>query len=85
MSILQWKEFMELGKEVSDETLQARMDELVPNRCCTLVYTVSHSIAQIIQSWLQNTNLSNNIKKNPQAKKPLKVNNNSYFIALLWI
>ena len=40
---------MELGKEVSDETFQARMDELVPNRCCTLVYTVSHSITKILQ------------------------------------
>lgn len=38
-NVYSWKEFMELGKEVSDETLQARMDELVPNRCCTLVYT----------------------------------------------
>ena len=32
---------MEVGKGVSDETLQERMDELVANKCCTLVYTVS--------------------------------------------
>ena len=32
---------MELSKEVADEVLQARIDDLVPNKCCTLVYTVS--------------------------------------------
>ena len=32
---------MEVGKEVPDETLQERINELAPNKCCTLVYTVS--------------------------------------------
>lgn len=38
----QWDEFMELSKDVTDEVLQARIDNLVPNQCCTLIYTVSH-------------------------------------------
>lgn len=32
---------MELGKDVGDEVLQARIDNLAPNKCCTLIYTVS--------------------------------------------
>lgn len=32
---------MELGKDVAEETLQARIDNLAPNKCCTLIYTVS--------------------------------------------
>ncbi|XP_068694662.1 long-chain-fatty-acid--CoA ligase ACSBG2-like isoform X2 [Montipora foliosa] len=38
-NVYSWKEFMKLGKEVADEVLQARIDDLVPNKCCTLVYT----------------------------------------------
>lgn len=38
-NVYTWKEFMEAGKDVPDETLQERMNELVPNKCCTLVYT----------------------------------------------
>lgn len=36
----QWNEFMELGKDVAEETLQARIANLAPNKCCTLIYTV---------------------------------------------
>ena len=32
---------MEAGKEVSDDVLQERMKDLAPNKCCTLIYTVS--------------------------------------------
>ena len=32
---------MELGKEVGDDILQARIDGLRPNKCCTLIYTVT--------------------------------------------
>ena len=32
---------MELGKDVAEETLQARIANLAPNKCCTLIYTVS--------------------------------------------
>lgn len=35
---------MELGKDVAEETLQARIANLAPNKCCTLIYTVSSSI-----------------------------------------
>lgn len=38
-NVYTWKEFMEAGNDVPDETLQERMNELVPNKCCTLVYT----------------------------------------------
>ena len=35
---------MEVGKDVADETLQERIDNLAPNKCCTLIYTVSTCI-----------------------------------------
>ncbi|XP_068722136.1 long-chain-fatty-acid--CoA ligase ACSBG2-like isoform X1 [Montipora capricornis] len=38
-NVYTWKEFMELSKDVPDETLQARINNLVPNKCCTLIYT----------------------------------------------
>lgn len=41
---------MEVGKGVSDETLQERMDELVANKCCTLVYTVSFDFLLFLDS-----------------------------------
>ncbi|MED6272780.1 Long-chain-fatty-acid--CoA ligase acsbg2 [Characodon lateralis] len=34
-----WDEFMKLGKEVPNETLQAMIDSLRANECCTLIYT----------------------------------------------
>lgn len=38
-NVYTWSEFMELGKDVAEETLQARIDNLAPNKCCTLIYT----------------------------------------------
>jgi len=38
-NVYTWNEFMALSKDVTDDTLQARIDNLVPNKCCTLVYT----------------------------------------------
>jgi len=32
---------MEVGKEVPDDVLQERINDLAPNKCCTLIYTVS--------------------------------------------
>ena len=32
---------MEMGKDVSDATLQERIKDMAPNKCCTLIYTVS--------------------------------------------
>lgn len=34
-----WGEFMQEGKEVSDDTLQERLKTQAPNKCCTLIYT----------------------------------------------
>ncbi|XP_069379537.1 long-chain-fatty-acid--CoA ligase ACSBG2-like isoform X3 [Paralichthys olivaceus] len=34
-----WSEFMKLGEEVSDEQLNAVIDSLRANECCTLIYT----------------------------------------------
>jgi len=31
---------MEFGKEVPDDVLQQRINDLAPNKCCTLIYTV---------------------------------------------
>ena len=36
---VQWAEFMKLGEEVSDETLDAVIGTLRANECCTLIYT----------------------------------------------
>lgn len=47
----QWNEFMELGKDVAEETLQARIANLAPNKCCTLIYTVSSSMTCFF--WLE--------------------------------
>ncbi|XP_067017003.1 long-chain-fatty-acid--CoA ligase ACSBG2-like [Acropora muricata] len=38
-NVYTWNEFMALSKDVTDDTLQARIDNLVPNKCCTLIYT----------------------------------------------
>ena len=32
---------MEAGKDVPDDVLQERINDLAPNKCCTLIYTVS--------------------------------------------
>lgn len=34
-----WEEFMKLGEDVPDEQLNAVIDSLRPNECCTLIYT----------------------------------------------
>jgi len=39
--MLQWQEFMNLGAQVADEVLDQRIGQLAPNKCCTLIYTVS--------------------------------------------
>ncbi len=36
---LQWAEFMKLGEDVPDEQLNAVIDSLRANECCTLIYT----------------------------------------------
>ncbi|KAL8565267.1 hypothetical protein ACOMHN_001165 [Nucella lapillus] len=38
-NILSWAEFMEKGKDVSDEVLEERMKAMAPNKCCLLIYT----------------------------------------------
>ena len=40
----QWRQFMQLGMGVSDKRLQDRLDMLLPNKCCSLIYTVSHCL-----------------------------------------
>ncbi|TMS20272.1 Long-chain-fatty-acid--CoA ligase ACSBG2 [Larimichthys crocea] len=37
--ILQWAEFMELGRDEPDEPLDAIISSQKPNQCCTLIYT----------------------------------------------
>lgn len=41
---IQWEEFMKVGKDVTDQQLQERINLARPNKCCTLIYTVSHDI-----------------------------------------
>lgn len=36
---LQWAEFMKLGEDVPNEELNAVIDSLRANECCTLIYT----------------------------------------------
>ena len=38
---LQWSEFMNIGKDVPEEDLIERIRGQAPNKCCTLIYTVS--------------------------------------------
>eukprot|EP00118_Oscarella_pearsei_P020248 m.218798 g.218798 ORF g.218798 m.218798 type:complete len:716 (+) comp39907_c0_seq2:52-2199(+) len=38
-SVMNWKELLECGKDVSDDDLQKRIDAQKPNNCCSLVYT----------------------------------------------
>jgi hypothetical protein len=33
---------MKVGQDVSDDQLQKRIDAQCPNKCCTLIYTVSY-------------------------------------------
>ena len=49
---------MALSKDVTDDTLQARIDNLVPNKCCTLVYTLGfeflcNNFHAVIENFLQ--------------------------------
>lgn len=37
---VQWKEFLSLAGDISDEKLDRVIDSQKPNQCCTLVYTV---------------------------------------------
>lgn len=39
--VFQWAELMDLGKQGDDALLQARIKAQAPNKCCTLIYTVS--------------------------------------------
>lgn len=39
---LKWQDFLDLSRFVSDEQLNSRINSLAPNKCCTLVYTVSN-------------------------------------------
>ncbi|XP_019640616.1 PREDICTED: long-chain-fatty-acid--CoA ligase ACSBG2-like isoform X1 [Branchiostoma belcheri] len=34
-----WEEFMKLGSDVADKTLEDRISAQVPNQCCVLIYT----------------------------------------------
>ena len=44
ISFLQWADFMTLGKDVSMETVEQRMNDQYVNKCCSLIYTVSVSL-----------------------------------------
>lgn len=37
--VLQWNEFLELGRNEPDEPLNAIISSQKPNQCCTLIYT----------------------------------------------
>ena len=39
--VFQWADFMKLGDGVPDDNLMARLKGQTPNKCCTLIYTVS--------------------------------------------
>lgn len=38
-NVYTWAEFMQVGKDVPDETVAERLRLLAPNKCCTLIYT----------------------------------------------
>ena len=43
MLLIKWNEFMELGKDVSNDELDKRVKNIAPNKCATLIYTVISS------------------------------------------
>ncbi|KAF7475588.1 Hypothetical predicted protein [Marmota monax] len=46
---LQWKEFLNLAGDISDEKLDRVIDSQKPNQCCTLVYSMgSTSLSKIV-------------------------------------
>ena len=53
-----WNDLMEIGKEVNDESLEKRMSAQSPNKCCSLIYTVSWNQPNYL-NW--NHNFSNTI------------------------
>ncbi|XP_071167189.1 long-chain-fatty-acid--CoA ligase ACSBG2-like isoform X3 [Mytilus edulis] len=38
-NVYSWEEFMKVGKDVTDQQLQERINLARPNKCCTLIYT----------------------------------------------
>ncbi|EDV26395.1 uncharacterized protein TRIADDRAFT_49993 [Trichoplax adhaerens] len=38
-NIYTWKDFIKLGKDMSDEELDSRTADITPNKCCSLIYT----------------------------------------------
>ncbi len=40
---VQWRQAMNLGSRTSEARLRQRMDVLQPNKCCSVIFTVSHS------------------------------------------
>ena len=41
MSLNQWDQFMELGKDVDDSVIEEKIKSQRPEQCALLVYTVS--------------------------------------------
>ena len=41
MSLHQWDQFLELGKDVDDSVIEEKMKAQRPEQCAVLVYTVS--------------------------------------------
>jgi long-subunit acyl-CoA synthetase (AMP-forming) len=39
--VISWEEFMGLHKETTDDQLQQRINQICPDKCATLIYTVN--------------------------------------------
>ena len=40
VSLLQWKQFMELGKDIEDSVIEDKIKAKKPEQCAVLIYTV---------------------------------------------
>jgi hypothetical protein len=39
--LYKWSDFIQRGKSVADEELENRIQQIAPNKCATLIYTVN--------------------------------------------
>ena len=49
---------MQLSDKVSDDTLEQRIRQLAPNKCCSLIYTVRYNGRHNYTGWVRKSAVS---------------------------